>query len=287
MKLKQICTKWILPRGFIEIYKDLKKYFYKDSLHRSFNRRDIDKRCFILASGPSINTQNLKLLENEDVIAVSHVHRHPDINIIKPKYHVLAPFHHPFKFDDAKKYFDDFKKFYQPKNIKIFLGYRPYIYSFKDFLNQTNEYSQFEFEYINYSNSTQLDEANYKDYDLWDIGKKPFGCRTVVYSAIQLAWKLGYREIYLLGCDHDYLLNLDRVGEHRFYSDKDGISDKEHLSEFTSERWFYEYYMRWKQYRLMKEFLNEHGVEVFNATNGGMLDVFPRVKYEDLFEENI
>jgi len=249
-------------------------------------KRELRGRCFILASGPSILRQDLTLLKGEDVIAVSHVHRHSDISIIKPKYHVLAPFHSPFKFEDAKKYFDDFRRAYSPDAVEIFLGNAPYEYSFERFLETTDLYNEFKFKKIDYSNSSQLDESNYNDLSVWDLDARPFECRTVIYSAIQIAWKFGYKEVYLLGCDHDYILNLERVGNHRFYSDSAGISDKEHLAGFDLEKWFYEYYMRWKQYRLMKTFLNGHGVSIYNATEGGMLDIFPRVKYENLFEKN-
>ena len=81
----------------------------------------------------------------------------------------------------------------------------------------------------------------------------------------------------------DYLKDVERVTNHHFYREEDGVSDAEHLGSFTLERWFLEYYLRWKQYRLMREYLESKGVRVFNATTGGMLDVFPRVDLASLF----
>ena len=80
-------------------------------------------------------------------------------------------------------------------------------------------------------------------------------------------------------------MDIKRITNHHFYEESQGISDVEHLRQFTSEKWFEEYYFRWKQYRLMKEYLNHKGVFIYNATRGGMLDVFPRVVYEDLFRK--
>ena len=36
----------------------------------------------------------------------------------------------------------------------------------------------------------------------------------------------------------------------------------------------------------MKNFLNQKNIKIFNATNGGMLDVFPIVDYNDLLKTN-
>ena len=98
---------------------------------------------------------------------------------------------------------------------------------------------------------------------------------------------MGFDKIYLLGCDHDYL-ERKLIGKgfdnHHFYKDKeDGIEGiVKFLDDFSLEQWFYQYYYRWKQYRLMKQYAQEKGQVILNATHGGMLDVFDRVKFEDI-----
>jgi hypothetical protein len=284
-RIKKFIKRWVLPPGFIELRPSApirKLNSLSDSRALSSLKDSQSGRCFILASGPSILNQNLKMLEGESVIALSHSHRHPDIRIINPRFHVLAPFHAPFTFSDCEKYFNDFDLFY--KNVNIFIGHRPYTYSFKNYLSQNSEHKQNNnFHYIDYTNSSQLVEGSHLSESVWDFRSAPFEVRTVVYSGIQLAYFLGYKQIYLLGCDHDYLYTQARKNGNRFYSDKDGIDDTAHLSVFDSERWYLEYYMRWKQYRLMREFLKSKNVEIFNATDGGYLDVFPRAKFDDLF----
>ena len=49
------------------------------------------KRCFIVCNGPSINTQNLLLLQNEIVFSVSSGYHHPDYLNYQPAYHCLPP----------------------------------------------------------------------------------------------------------------------------------------------------------------------------------------------------
>lgn len=239
------------------------------------------ERCFILATGPSIKTQNLLTLKNELCISVSQFYLHKDIQIISPKYYVLAPSHPPFDFTDLIKIFDGLGKFYSD-NVTYFLGYSSYSYSYYRFLETYSQYKNNNQYFINYSMSQPLEESNYSNNAIWEIDQSPFAIRTVIYSAIQVALYMGCKEIYLIGCDHDYLNDTSRVTNHHFYKEEDGISDAEHLSSFTTERWFEEYHFRWKQYRLIGEYAQEKGCNIFNATEGGMLDVFPRVRLEDI-----
>jgi len=254
-------------------------------LNFKFKNRHAGQECFILATGPSISRQNLATLEGKLCIAVSHFFLHPDLDAIRPRYHVIAPYHPPFDFEAAQKLFSGLQQAYANIRPVYFLGYRPYEYSTYDFLRRHPELTDLDVYYINYSESPQIDETNCRLPATWDICGNPFAPRTVVYIAIQLAAYMGCTPIYLLGCDHDYLSDVKRVTDHHFYREEDGVSDAEHLSSFTLERWFEEYYYRWKQYRLMRESLEGRGIQVFNATDGGMLDVFPRVLLSQVLAE--
>jgi hypothetical protein len=178
--------------------------------------------------------------------------------------------------------FDDFQKFYSSRTT-YFLGYDPYQYSWYDFLEQNPQFKKESIHFLNYCNYPMMDESNYNNPNRWDICKLLFGPKTVIYCAIQVAAYMGFNRIYLLGCDHDYLKDVTRITNHHFYTEEEsGMSDVEHLSAFDTERWFIQYYYRWKHYRLMNEYLTSKGCNIFNATNGGMLDVFPRVRFEDV-----
>lgn len=255
------------------------------SKNRDFQDKHRGERCFILATGPSIRNQDLSVLAGETCFAVSHFFLHEDIEKIAPLYHVLAPYHPPFSFDDLEKVFCGFRETYAD-DVIYFFGHRPYKYSIYNFLNKFPENSKKNTFHIDYTGSQQLDENNHLLKSSWDIARCPFQLRTVIYSAIQIAAYMGFKEIYLLGCDHDYLCDMNRVSNHHFYREEEGVSDVEHLSAFTTERWFEEYYFRWKQYRLMREYLNSIGCEIYNSTDGGLLDVFPRRSLEKVFLNN-
>jgi len=298
MNLKSILnffSYWFLPIGIkntlLSIYS--KQVAFRDySAERNIlgklcrynlKFKDIHKgeRCFILATGPSIKTQNLLPLKNEICISVSQFYLHKDIQTISPNYYVLAPSHPPFDFSDILKIFDGLEKCYSD-NATYFLGYTSYIYSYYRFLETYPRYKNSNQYFINYSMSQSLEESNYSNKAMWEVDQSPFAIRTVIYSAIQVALYMGCKEIYLIGCDHDYLNDTSRVTNYHFYKEEDGISDAEHLSSFNTERWFEEYYFRWKQYRLIREYAQQKGCNIFNATEGGMLDVFPRVRLEDI-----
>ncbi len=247
-----------------------------------FENKHQGERCFILATGPSINQQNLSLLAGELCFAVSHFFLHKDIETIAPKYQILAPCHPPFDFQTLEKVFTGFNTNY-PQDVTYFLGHRPYDYSVYNFLQNNPQYQTERNYFLNYSDSPALNETNYLDSNTWDISKSPFGIRTVIYSAIQIAIYMGCKEIYLVGCDHDYLNDTNRVTNHHFYLEEEGVSDAEHLSSFSTEKWFEEYYLRWKQYRLMREYAELNNINIYNATKGGMLDVFSRVNFDNLF----
>lgn len=289
---------WTLPQGIQTTIRDIyrqtrKSYHQQDSKtyavasmakkNSIFKNKHQGERCFILATGPSVNKQDLSILKGELCFAVSHFFLHKDIKIIAPKYHILAPYHYPFDFQTLEKVFSGFNSHYS-KDVTYFFGYRPYDYSIYDFLQTKPQYKRENSYYINYSNSQALDRNNYLNSEVWNICYSPFEIRTVIYSAIQTAIYMGCKEIYLIGCDHDYLNDTTRVTNHHFYKEEDGVSDAEHLKSFSTEKWFEEYYFRWKQYRLMKEFANLNNIKIFNATQGGMLDVFPRVKLSTLFK---
>ena len=255
--------------------------FISPSKNLKFKNTHVGERCFILATGPSINKQDLLPLKNEVCIAVSEFYLHKEFTVIHPEYYVSAPNHAPFTDEAVATRISHFIN--MPSDCNVFIGDNNYSFSFSNYFRRFPTLIRPNFSFIDYSSSEQLSENNVRDQRLWDISRFPFAPRTVVYIAIQVAVYMGFNRIFLLGCDHDYLLDFKRVTNHHFYEESLGISDKEHLSQFSSERWFKEYYYRWMQYRLMNEYLNQRGIQIFNATDGGLLDVFPRVPFESLF----
>ncbi|MBL9136096.1 MAG: hypothetical protein JNK85_09520 [Verrucomicrobiales bacterium] len=244
--------------------------------------RHAQQRCFILATGPSLGRQNLEPLRNELCIGVSFFFLHPQAKVVRPKYHVVAPNHPPFDFTLPKRYFSGLTENYDP-STEVLYGYATYPYSCLDCLDSHPQAWNRPLRIVNYTGAKELTETSVESESAWDLTGRPFLVRTVIYSAIQLAVYLGCNQIYLLGCDHDYLADVKRTENHFYQESKGNPDDRHHLEAFTTERWFQEYHRRWRDYRLMRTALEKRGIQIINATDGGMLDVFPRVSLASLF----
>jgi hypothetical protein len=283
--------RWFVPPGWEYILRSRIRYFLPFKIRKAIagNRRYQNvhkgKRCFILATGPSIAEQDIDFLANETCFSVGQFYLHPKATLIKPAYHVEAPLHPPFNLQDASHILESINKIYN-HDITLFIGHTMYSSSFSKLLNQGGHLDRGNIELLNYSGASQLDIYNYRDPAIWDISKTPFTARTVIYSAIQVAAFMGFSEIYLLGCDHDYLKRyFDRtLADHHCYPEYNSVvgGTSRYVEAITLESWFGEYYFRWLQYRLMASHLNQQGQYIYNATRGGMLDVFPRVDLEEV-----
>ena len=91
---------------------------------------------------------------------------------------------------------------------------------------------------------------------------------TVVLDAIQIAAYMGFKEIYLIGTDCNYRLKSDKM-----YSVDHGIRSSVQYS--AGKRMI-------NDYKAIKRYTDAWGIKVFNATRGGMLNVFPRVNLDEI-----
>lgn len=246
-----------------------------------FRDRHRGERCFVLATGPSIGRQDLRPLRNEVCIAVSYFFLHPQAREVDPLYHVDAAAHEPLGFDDLAAEIEGIRSTYT--RATLFFGHSPYERSVRNFLRTRPDLDGSDVHYLDYCASPLLTEETVRDSTHWDLTQPLLGARTVIYSTIQLAAYLGCSEIYLLGCDHDYLTEFSRGRTQHFYRPEHGHDDAWDWP--SAEELFLAYHYRWKHYRLMADYLRERGTTVYNATEGGMLDVFPCVSLADVLAE--
>lgn len=271
---------------------DIKKNIVCNSVYRDIHK---GQRCFILATGPSIAKQNLLKLKGEVCFSLADFFLHPQATQINPKYQVNAPHHPPFDDQIVKMEINGYKNKYNNNTI-YFFGHVPYIHSFYSVFKNNPALRLKNTKYVNYWGAVFINEKNYLKNKIWDICGTPFICKSVVFLALQLAIYMGFKEIYLLGCDHDYLLKKllnDSFIDNHFYKDEQMVEKglPVPLPDYaynSSEKFFESYYILWQQYRLIKEYAEIKGQHIYNATEGGILDVFDRVKYDDIvfYDEN-
>lgn len=108
-----------------------------------------------------------------------------------------------------------------------------------------------------------------------DIRKRIYSGRTVTYSCIQIAAYMGYKEIYILGADHNYS-NQQADAQNHFHKDyyKGGINPDSYFKEKAE-----------LAYKSARKYAEEHGIKIYNATRGGKLEVFERIDFDSLFPQ--
>lgn len=108
---------------------------------------------------------------------------------------------------------------------------------------------------------------------------------TITFINIQLAVYMGFKEIYLLGVDNQYVKEKttdgsEKVNEHMAGSsyfkgyDPNGSAVAVNTEKMTAA------------YISAKRYCDQHGIKIYNATRGGALEVFPRVDFDSLFDED-
>ncbi len=105
---------------------------------------------------------------------------------------------------------------------------------------------------------------------------------TVTYVALQLAYHLGFRQVILIGVDHDFASK----GE----ANRTVVSEGNDPNHFSAE--YFGKGFRWQLpdlatselgYVMAREAFARAGGQVLDATVGGKLTVFPKVDYNSLF----
>lgn len=187
------CAKGLFAFRYPFMRKKLKR-------NKEFRNKHKGERCFILGLGPSLKSIDLKSLNNETVFCVNHFHLYDKENIVKPKYYCLIDdaFYRGKDTDTTKlltQKYEDAKFFLNIRAHKVFReGKRNnmhYLYS----------------KYIQYNN-----------YIKTDASKNMTAGMNVIHTCVQLALYMGFSEIFLIGCDFNYLATKSE--QHHVYDSK-------------------------------------------------------------------
>lgn len=247
-----------------------KRFFKKN---RGLRNSHAGKRAFILATGPSIKNQDLKKLAGEYCISVSNFFVHPDFKVIKPTYHLFVMSHSPITEEQWKVWMQDAeKKLPEGQNLLVGAADKIVLDKYSVFKKQNLFYYMFGRKPMGASTGV-------------DFTKRLPNTQTSAQIALCLALYSGATEIYLLGADHDWILH---IGEsHHFYDEKKSTLMQQGYKEWTTplEAQFESYLNLWKVYRGIKEYADAREIKIYNATPGSLLDVFPKVKLDDILKQ--
>lgn len=212
------------------------------------------KRCFIVATGPSLKMKDLDILkENEEVcISMNTIFYAFDKTAWKPDYYVASDYRMFDQYKDilddlpikTKFLSDDSEEFWSmPHRENVFCYHQHYEYCFDRLPKFSKNFSI----------------ASYMGL-------------TVTYVCIQLAAYMGFSEIYLLGVDFSYGGQDKNINYTHFYGKNTEKTEPIGYVKQVS-----------LAYQAAKKYADTHGIKIYNATRGGKLEIFERVDFDTLF----
>ena len=242
--------------------------------NRTLHNRHRGERCFILATGPSIKGQDLTLLRNETCIAVSNFFVHPDYALIKPRYYCLAPHHPPITEDAWQAWMTE---------LSAGVGEATMFFSLVDQQRNTHDglFANNEIHFLSMGGAWQ--RVRTKGVDLTHPVPGP---QSVPVMALLIAIYMGFQSIYLLGCDHDWILHVGNSAH--FYNENRHALNRKNYDEWLGSDFSstcQDYINLWQQYRNIRDSAKLSSTKIYNATDGGLLDVFPRSAYNTIFSD--
>jgi hypothetical protein len=255
-------------------YAGQSSHFYRafESLHRDlldisrYRDRHRGKRCFILGGGPSLKKIDPGPLKNEITFGVNGIFLIFDWLGFEPSYYVVEDF---LVFEDRWR---DIKK-----RVKQSTCFFPVQFQYPEFHRDSHHYLRAIYDFDPRSGFPRFSTNAARL--IWIGG-------TVTYVCMQLAFYMGFDEVYLVGMDHSYTRPAHVQSAGTVWTSHGEDCNHFHPDYFGSGyRWHDP--MVWRMevaYKKAKEVFEANGRVIKNATVGGRLDVFERVEYATLFD---
>jgi hypothetical protein len=208
------------------------------------------EKAVILCNGPSLLKSDLSLLDNVYTFGLNKINLLFDRSPFRPS--CIASVNHLVLEQNAD--------FYRATDIPLFLDYRA-----KKLIGTR-------------PNVTYIHTTSHREFSK-DCSMSVYMGATVTYVAFQLAFHMGFQEVAVIGADHNFAAK--------------GPANKPVTSGETDESHFDPRYFaggqKWELpdlfeadivYGMSRNMFEAHDRRAYNATNGGYLEVFPRITLE-------
>jgi hypothetical protein len=233
------------------------------------------KRAFVVGNGPSLKAQDLTRLAGEVTFVTNWFASHEAYDQIQPSYYCISS-HEVFGGWSAKppQLNADMRRAilsHSWKSHHFFpIWAREAVLTDPGFEREKTNFLVFE---------RPKGEISKKGSMNWDVFQNlDDGYTGIVTFCLPLAWHMGIREVYLLGCDCDYQIKAPSDAKAYFY---DFSKHTTSTSKFeTLDRIWGPGGEIFQVYEIAKRGAESLGMQIFNSTEGGLLEVFKRVPYE-------
>lgn len=222
------------------------------------NYKTSDK-CYICGNGPSLKKVNLDELDGDTIVMNDHWRIAPQFKNA-PTYYIV---------NDELYGRDDHKE--RMTGVLNCFPEIPHIFASNIGKAIEEKYGNYKTKIYYYNPVGRTFKHN---YDI-DFTKLTYYVWNVVTSAIELAIYLGYKEIFLIGCD--YSLFASRYLTHAYDKDGSKVACPVELREML-----YKYTFTTHIHYEMAKYAREHDVKIVNLTSETLLDAYeidPNSKY--------
>ena len=210
------------------------------------------ERCFVLGNGPSLKFVDPALLKGEILFAVNMLYRSPLFEELSPSYYCAVD---PGMFTS---YRDELLEIVESNSRIRFIFSDCAVDGFASLPNV--------FIALTGVHATSSCHA-------FDLTKPCCSFINVVPFAIQCALYMGFKEIYLLGCDfNQFAFHVDS----HIYEEADRKRTQPLLSDLLGHT------IALMQHEHLNKYASREGVFVANATKNSLLDVYPSVELCDI-----
>lgn len=237
---------------------------------KAFKNRHKGQRCFIIGNGPSLNKTDLSLLKDEITFGVNSFHYMTDSNGFKPTYYTVEDNLVVADNIDRINSYNTKAKFF-PEKYKGIINHDENVYFLPVDWSYYFKSSPF-FETPQFS--TEISDTIY-------VGQ------TVTYMNLQLAFYMGFKEVYLIGVDFSY--EIPKADPVEGFSITSSGDDPNHFHPDyfgKGKKWhFPKLHNCLKAYLHSRKVYEAHDRKVYNATIGGRLEAYERVDFYSLFDD--
>lgn len=214
---------------------------------KKFRNIHLGQKCFLIGNGPSLKINDLEVLKEKNIytIGCNRIFEIYSDTEWRPNCYVAADGSVP------NERMSEIKQQDIPVFMKHFVGFDKeelYLYRYQEY--------DYEDVYPRFSD---------------DITKCIYRSATVMFDMIQIAVYMGFKEIYLLGVDCNYI----RGGTNNYFfksAEPDTLIHRPDNMVLA--------------YKSARRYADSHGIKIYNATRGGKLEVFERVDFDLLFEKD-
>lgn len=255
--------------------------------NKKYKDLHINQRCFILGNGPSLKKESLSMLRNEVVFTVNQATRIPGFNDLKSNYHFWADPNF-FKIDDNSP--EDVELLNtmiavanENPNIQCFFPLKQF-----DFIRKYGLDSKLN---INYFYTAFCMYEGYTE-DI-DFTKPVIGFGTVVQWCITMAVYMGFKEIYLLGCDNTSIITTIKsvlhTNDDQDYSYTVSQNEKKRMEKMLAnsslEAYLKSYLRTIQDYRFLYDYCTNRGISLVNCSAETVIDSIPRKRLSEVLSE--